>query len=787
MKTGILLILIGISTAAAVGQNTPTWRYYRVGNTGIQGDYNEAIWIDPEGNPYIGGYDPSFEEGGFAIFLRGENRWVNFSNVDFPVIGHPESTGTTRVRDIVADAAGGLWMGTGRGALYYDPAVGSSSLVRYDRNNSALPGGWTTDVDIAPDGTVWFVGYSTVWGGGGLTRYDPSSHQWAYWEIGGDHISVQPKPGGGYWVWTGPAYWGTVWRFDSATGIWTEQPFTGTPGEVAGLPGKDCVDDAGNFWALRLRQPGEYEALDVRTPDGTWISPPAPYDGATFSINAFKAYGNGKALLTDGSGTTWRFDGTAWINLGAWRSGGFTYAVDIDTAGNVWASGVGGAGRRDAVTGSWQRYRITNTGHFDNFTRDLTIDAEHDFVYAGANAGPGVGGMTRFDGKRWVGWNNSTYGLGFEWPFQNDNCHTLTYRPSNSRLAVSPLSWLYGIHEWTGAGFSQINGIDGAQRLCEDGTGRLWALGEYFSLKYHNGTTWNSVPIAGWGSRILSDPGTAGTIWAATGNEIVRTNGTDRFSRTIGDFPELTTQSDFFSGFAADTGGITWIGCTVQYGAGGTGGGLIRLNASTGTYQMLRYDQGWPFPGQFVTPWVVTPDGRVWMQYDTPYPYTQRGLCWWDGTHVGSFPAPPGGEPQWGGLPHAQIEDVEVRRTSSGYELWMTCVSRGIAVLSVPATTTDVREEQEPAVFALEQNYPNPFNPVTSLRYSIAGTVGTLHATSLQVYDVLGRKVATLVDEMKEPGSYMVTFDGSRFASGTYFYRLTVGPFTAVKRMMLVK
>ena len=98
---------------------------------------------------------------------------------------------------------------------------------------------------------------------------------------------------------------------------------------------------------------------------------------------------------------------------------------------------------------------------------------------------------------------------------------------------------------------------------------------------------------------------------------------------------------------------------------------------------MLRYDQGWPLPGQTVSPLAVTPDGRVWMQYDSDALTNERGLSWYDGTDVGVFPAPPGGEPQWGGLPHAQIEDMEVRLLPDGYELWMTCVSRGIAVLTV--------------------------------------------------------------------------------------------------------
>ena len=80
--------------------------------------------IDVDGDAYIGGYDPIFEEGGFSKFIQSENRWVNYSNVDYPVIGHPNDLGVSRVRDIVADTTGKLWMGTWRGVLRFDPAVG---------------------------------------------------------------------------------------------------------------------------------------------------------------------------------------------------------------------------------------------------------------------------------------------------------------------------------------------------------------------------------------------------------------------------------------------------------------------------------------------------------------------------------------------------------------------------------------------------------------------------------------------------------------------------------------
>ncbi|MEP0859909.1 MAG: T9SS type A sorting domain-containing protein [Ignavibacterium sp.] len=85
--------------------------------------------------------------------------------------------------------------------------------------------------------------------------------------------------------------------------------------------------------------------------------------------------------------------------------------------------------------------------------------------------------------------------------------------------------------------------------------------------------------------------------------------------------------------------------------------------------------------------------------------------------------------------------------------------------------------------YALAQNYPNPFNPSTKISYSIkeSGFV------SLKVYDVLGREVATLVNEDQTPGVYTVQFNASNLATGIYLYRLETGSFTKVNKMMLLK
>jgi len=88
-----------------------------------------------------------------------------------------------------------------------------------------------------------------------------------------------------------------------------------------------------------------------------------------------------------------------------------------------------------------------------------------------------------------------------------------------------------------------------------------------------------------------------------------------------------------------------------------------------------------------------------------------------------------------------------------------------------------------PAEFALQQNYPNPFNPTTNVAFSIekAGFV------TLKVFDAIGREVAMLVNGEKAPGTYVATWDASRYESGVYFCRLQSGGLTETRKMLLVK
>jgi hypothetical protein len=85
--------------------------------------------------------------------------------------------------------------------------------------------------------------------------------------------------------------------------------------------------------------------------------------------------------------------------------------------------------------------------------------------------------------------------------------------------------------------------------------------------------------------------------------------------------------------------------------------------------------------------------------------------------------------------------------------------------------------------FRLSPNYPNPFNPSTQITYSVPKATNA----TLKVYDVLGREIAVLVNERKQPGEYKVTWNAEGVPSGVYFYRLVAGDFIGTKKMVVMK
>ena len=108
----------------------------------------------------------------------------------------------------------------------------------------------------------------------------------------------------------------------------------------------------------------------------------------------------------------------------------------------------------------------------------------------------------------------------------------------------------------------------------------------------------------------------------------------------------------------------------------------------------------------------------------------------------------------------------------------------GIELLKLPQVVNSVAEPVAgPVIYRLYPNYPNPFNPSTTIGFELrsAGRV------TLKLYDAEGRLAATLAEGTMAAGVHTLRFDGSSLASGMYFYRLTAGNFSEVRKMLLLR
>jgi hypothetical protein len=126
------------------------------------------------------------------------------------------------------------------------------------------------------------------------------------------------------------------------------------------------------------------------------------------------------------------------------------------------------------------------------------------------------------------------------------------------------------------------------------------------------------------------------------------------------------------------------------------------------------------------------------------------------------------------------LNDVADSMTTEGWALFDASV---FWAMSYTPTGVDDLEKEIPTRFVLRNNYPNPFNPATNIEFSIP--VQTY--VRLSIFNTLGQKVATLVDEFKPAGNYKASFNASSIPSGTYFYKLEAGSYTATKKMLVLK
>ena len=113
-------------------------------------------------------------------------------------------------------------------------------------------------------------------------------------------------------------------------------------------------------------------------------------------------------------------------------------------------------------------------------------------------------------------------------------------------------------------------------------------------------------------------------------------------------------------------------------------------------------------------------------------------------------------------------------------DMWNFAPNKNVVITSA---VTGITENNHITNYLLNQNYPNPFNPSTRINFSIPNS----GQVKLEIFNAIGEKVKTLVNEFKSAGNYAYDFNAENFASGVYYYRLSAGNFSEIKKMILLK
>ena len=169
--------------------------------------------------------------------------------------------------------------------------------------------------------------------------------------------------------------------------------------------------------------------------------------------------------------------------------------------------------------------------------------------------------------------------------------------------------------------------------------------------------------------------------------------------------------------------------------------------------------------------WGIATDGErsFWLpRADTVFVSTDRGRTW---------------QSQWASSLGGELRDISLSRDGSILSGWVGSSIGGLARYSEVITFVHREEGVSASLFSLDQNYPNPFNPSTTITYDLP----LEEHVRLNVYDVLGKEMLTLVNERQKAGHHFMTFDASGLSSGIYFYRIQAGEFSQTKKLTLLR
>ncbi len=616
---------------------------------------------------------------------------------------------------------------------------------------------FTNDIDCAAfDGENIFVG---TWGGGGIYRSTDNGENWAPVDNGividttdpQQSVNVLTVCGANVYAATS---WGGVYKSTDNGDTWTATGLTKS-----------------NVFAMIAAPNGNiYVLKDFKNIDGIHVG--------------------GSILLSPDAGATWTEIDSA---LGS------NYGMSLATVQNT----VGGVG---LFVGTGSRGVFLTT---DNGVTWIQAGLPNTWITALAASPDGTGGTELFAGD-FSGSIMGNSGNVFFSSNKGQTWITTTLNSPVSALAISPNESgganLYAVGStiflcstdngtsWVTTGFPKMAYTPPlAITPSSDGTGgaNIFVGIDSVFLSTDDGASWNACADSGLtcptGTSIYSFAACGTNLFAALsghGGIFLSTNDGESWSPLPG-LPKCDVASFVQSGgnqfMATDSGVFLSTNDGNDWVAVNSGLKNLDVNALAAVYDNIF--AGTSGSGAFRT----TNDGAKWVA---------AGLKGMDicalavvdsnlfaGTSTGGVYLTTDMGAHWNSVNNGLTNNVVNALVQNGKDIFAGTGS-GICRRPLSEMITSVKKgTQLPASFALFQNYPNPFNPTTTISYELSAN----SYVTLQVYDVLGREVATLMNERENAGSHNVRFDASKLPSGVYFYRLQAGSHTATKKLLLLK
>ena len=746
-KAGYITVLDAHSSV------TSNWMNYTNGsiiNDIIQ--QGQVLWLATNGG--LTKYDTS----------TGMNTYFTRANSKLP---------TNHINKLATDSKGQLWIGTKEGLAKYD---GSEWKV-YNSSNSSLPANNITALAVDKNDKIWLgtissQAYSTS--NQGLISYDGTSF----------NIETSNIPSG--------AQINTI-TFDDKNNVWV------------GTDGKGLAEYDGStvttFNTTNSSIPNDnVNAIAFDTNGTVWVGTYAglaDYDGSTWTEHdqveqsiTFKISAND--LKFDSKGNLWigtlsfglkRFDGTNFTTYDKDNSklaSNDVKSLLVDSNGEVWTGTTNSVLTSESTNKStlveydglnWKAHNTSNSGLPSNSISRISFD-QHGNAWMNVDSQLGLfsgnsasGGLVMFNGSTWSVFDKNNSGI------LSGDITGITIDGDGDIWAGTKngLSEYDGVH-WLTYGKTEMGTQNEAVTdITTDNMGNIWAAIQGTGIVMYNGSKWNiykpgsSFSVTSLGNIIVSKDG---TVWVGTLN-----NGLYSFdgsSWTVYNSSN-TSLGDMINALTIDKQGNLWVASN-----SGLSSMLSKFDGSSWTDITLPQNTG------EINDITEDANGVLWFAFSGGFAKTSGTLAYYDGSKFTI-------------LDHnnsrLSSSDISTVSFDSHGRAWIGTSGGGVFIYNGGGNLpTDVQHDKSlvrnlPTKVELKQNYPNPFNPTTQIKYALPNSM-MVHLT---VYNILGRKVAELVNNRQSAGIHVITFDASHLASGVYFYRIRTNAAVQTKKMLLIK